>query len=70
MQKPSNDNYNSNYEFLQYLFAHIYVYTYMFISINHLSIQCYNNIIQNNMLLLQNISKYTICGKPWEKSIV
>jgi ABC-type thiamin/hydroxymethylpyrimidine transport system permease subunit len=52
--------------FCHIVFAHIYVfecmYTYMFISINHLSIRCYNDIIQNNMLLFQNISNYKICG--------
>jgi hypothetical protein len=57
--------------FCHVVFAHIYVfecmYTYMLISINHLSIQCYNDIIQNNMLLFQNISNYKICGKPWGK---
>jgi len=53
--------------FCHIVFAHIYVFehvcTYMFISINHLSIQCYNS---KNMLLFQNISNYKICGKPWE----
>jgi hypothetical protein len=55
--------------FCHIVFARMYViecmYTYMFISINHLSIQCYIDIIQNNTLLFQNISNYKFCGKTW-----